>query len=96
MVGYTVRLRQDVSDHGLQAIVGITVQPRAGRDVLKKLTRMPELRQLSSVSGEFDYVAVLRTESAVRLDELLDEIGNVEGVVKTTSSVVLAKKIDRT
>jgi DNA-binding Lrp family transcriptional regulator len=96
VVGYTVRLRQDVSDHGLQAIVGITVQPRAGRDVLKKLTRMPELRQLSSVSGEFDYVAVLRTESAVRLDELLDEIGNVEGVVKTTSSVVLAKKIDRT
>jgi len=96
VVGYSVRLRQDVTDQGLQAFVGITVEPRAGRDVLRHLTRMPEVRQLNSVSGEFDYVALLAAESAVRLDSLLDEIGNVQGVVKTTTSVVLSRKIDRT
>jgi DNA-binding Lrp family transcriptional regulator len=96
VVSYTVRLRQDVTDQGLQAFVGITVEPRAGRDVLRHLTRMPEVRQLNSVSGEFDYVALLAAESAVRLDTLLDEIGNVQGVVKTTTSVVLSRKIDRT
>jgi DNA-binding Lrp family transcriptional regulator len=96
VVGYTVRLRQDVIDRGLQAIVGITVRPRSGREVVRQLSRMPELRQLSTVSGEFDFVAQIRAESAVRLDALLDEIGDVEGVLKTTTSVVLARKIDRT
>ncbi len=96
VLGYTVRLREDEGDRGLQAIVGITVRPRSGRDVVRQLSRMPELRQLSTVSGEFDFVAQLRAESAARLDALLDEIGDVEGVLKTTTSVVLARKIDRT
>ena len=56
---------------------------------------MPELRQLCSVSGEFDYLALLRAESTTRLDALLDEIGAFEGVLKTTTSVVLARRIDR-
>ena len=94
IVGYTVRLAQPAS-HGLQAFVGITVSPKSGRDVVKQLTRMPELRQLSSVSGEFDYIALLHADSASRLDELLDDIGNVDGVTRTTTSIVLARRVDR-
>ena len=95
IVGYTAKLGSEAQDRGVQAFVGITVQPRAGREVVKKLTSFPELRQLASVSGEFDYMAVLRAESTMRLDALLDEIGEIEGVIKTTSSVVLALRVDR-
>lgn len=95
IVGYTVRLGQDVADRALQAYVGITVQPKAGRDVVRRLERMPELRLLSAVSGEFDYIALLRAESAARLDALLDEIGEIDGVSRTTTSIVLARRIDR-
>jgi hypothetical protein len=31
----------------------------------------------------------------MRLDALLDEIGELEGVLRTTSSVVLAIRVDR-
>ena len=31
----------------------------------------------------------------MRLDALLDEIGEIDGVIKTTSSVVLALRVDR-
>ena len=96
IVGYTVRLGLEAAERGVQAHVGITVQPKAARDVVKKLSRLPELRQLSSVSGEFDYVALLRAESTTRLDALLDEIGEIDGVSKTTTSVVLALRVDRT
>lgn len=96
IAGYTVRLGQDVRDQGLQAFVGVTVQPKAGRDVVRQLSRMPEVRQLCAVSGEFDYVVLLRAESALRMNMLLDEIGNFDGVVKTTTSVALEWKIDRT
>lgn len=96
IAGYTVRLGQDLRDLGLQAFVGITVSPKAGRDVVRKLERMPEVRQLCAVSGEFDYVVLLRAESALRMNTLLDEMGNFDGVVKTTTSVALEWKIDRT
>ena len=95
IVGYTARLGSDAADRGVQAFVGITVQPKAGREVVKRLSGFPELRQLASVSGEFDYMAQLRAESTMRLDALLDEIGDIEGVIKTTSSVVLALRVDR-
>jgi hypothetical protein len=48
------------------------------------------------VSGEFDYVVLLRAETALRMNTLLDEMGNFEGVEKTTTSVALEWKIDRT
>lgn len=96
IVGYTVRLGSQVTERGVQAYVGITVQPRAGRDVVQRLSRLPELRQLASVSGEFDYMALLRADSTARLDALLDEIGEIEGVLKTNTSVLLALRVDRT
>ena len=79
----------------MQAFVGLSISPKAAKEVIRRLTRLPELRQLSSVSGEFDYLALLRAESTARLDALLDEIGAFAGVLKTTTSVVLARRIDR-
>ncbi len=95
IVGYTVRLAQTEGDASVEAYVGITVAPRAAPLVTQRLGSFPELRQLCSVSGEFDYLALLRAESTARLDHLLDEIGAIEGVLKTTTSVVLARRIDR-
>jgi hypothetical protein len=50
---------------------------------------------LCAVSGEFDYVAWLRADSPERLNDLLDQIGGMEGVERTTTSIILARKIDR-
>jgi DNA-binding Lrp family transcriptional regulator len=95
IVGYTVRLAADAEDAGVQAYVGITVSPRASRTVQLRLQALPELRQLCSVSGEFDFLALLRAPGTARLDALLDEIGQIEGVTRTHTSVVLAVRIDR-
>lgn len=95
IVGFTVRLASDQAEHGVEAYVGITTSAKSGRDVTLRLAALPELRQLCSVSGEFDYLALLRADSPARLDALLDEIGAIEGVTKTTTSVVLARRIDR-
>ncbi|MHA6198604.1 Lrp/AsnC family transcriptional regulator [Pseudomonas wadenswilerensis] len=93
--GYGVRLGQRVIDGGLQAYVGITVQPRSGREVVRRLSAMGQVQQLCAVSGEFDYVAWLRSESPEQLDQLLDQIGSLEGVEKTTTSIILSSKVDR-
>ena len=96
IVGYTVRLSPGEADRTVQAYVGIVTDPKKVRSVTQRLARLPELSQLSSVSGEFDYIALLRADSTARLDTLLDEIGQIDGVSRTTTSVVLALRIDRT
>jgi DNA-binding Lrp family transcriptional regulator len=93
--GYGVRLGQRLIDGGLQAYVGIKVQPRSGKDVVRRLSAMGQVQQLCTVSGEFDYVAWLRSDSPEQLDQLLDQIGSIEGVEKTTTSIILSSKVDR-
>lgn len=95
IAGYSIRLGKEVDANVLNAYVGIKIHQKAGRDVQRHLARMPELQVLCAVSGEFDLVAWLRANSPERLDELLDKITDIEGVEKTTTSIVLARKIDR-
>ena len=89
ITGYGVRLGQRVVDGGLQAHLGDPLE------VLRRLGAMAQVQQLCAVSGEFDYVAWLRTDSPEQLDQLLDQIGSVDGVEKTTTSIILSSKIDR-
>ena len=95
ITGYGVRLGQRVMGGGLQAYVGIKVQPRSGKDVVKRLGAMGQVQQLCAVSGEFDYVAWLQTDSPEQLDQLLDQIGSLDGVEKTTTSIILSSKVER-
>ena len=95
IVGYTVRLAATEGEQGVQAFVSLSVSPKAARAVIERLSLLPELRQLAAVSGEFDYLAVLRAPSTQRLDALLDEIGQIDGVSRTTTSVLLAMRGDR-
>jgi DNA-binding Lrp family transcriptional regulator len=95
IVGYTVRLAATEGVRGVMASVNLAVSPKAARKVIERLSLLPELRQLAAVSGEFDYLAVLRAPSTQRLDALLDEIGEIDGVLRTTTSVLLAVKVDR-
>jgi DNA-binding Lrp family transcriptional regulator len=95
IVGYTVRLRATEGTEGIQAFVSLSVSPKAAKQVIERLSLLPEMRQLAAVSGEFDYLAVLRAPSTQRLDALLDEIGGIDGVLRTTTSVLLAMRIDR-
>lgn len=95
IVGYTVRLAATEGDQGVQAFVNLSVSPKAAHAVIERLSLLPELRQLAAVSGEFDYLAVLRAPSTQRLDALLDEIGQIDGVARTTTSVLLAMRVDR-
>lgn len=95
ITGYTVRLAATEGESGVQAFVNLAVSPKSAKAVIERLSLLPELRQLAAVSGEFDYLAVLRAPNTQRLDALLDEIGEIDGVLRTTTSVLLAMRIDR-
>lgn len=95
IAGYGVRLGSQMEDNAILAFCGLSVQPKAAPAVVKALQRLPEVEELNSVSGPVDYMAVIRCDTHARLDKLLDEIGMLDGVNHTTTSIVLARKIDR-
>jgi len=95
IAGYGVRLGRQMEDNSILAFCGLSVQPKAAPTIVRALQRLPEVEELNSVSGPVDYMAVIRCDSHARLDKLLDEIGMLDGVNHTQTSIVLARKIDR-
>jgi DNA-binding Lrp family transcriptional regulator len=63
--------------------------------VVDALRGMPEVRALHSVSGPFDLVAMGVVPTAAEMDELTDRIGAIDGVERTTSSIILSAKFER-
>ncbi len=93
--GYTVRVRDDFERGHIRAHIMITVHPKQMTTVVAALRAMPELRLLHSVSGAYDLIAVGVVPSVDAMDQLTDRIGAMEGVERTTSSIVLSTKFER-
>ncbi len=59
------------------------------REVAPRLRAMPEVLELHSVAGEYDFLAKIRTTHPRRLEDVLYEIKAIDGVARTVSTVVL-------
>ncbi|AWV06761.1 Lrp/AsnC family transcriptional regulator [Marilutibacter maris] len=95
IAGYTVRVHDQAEIGHIRAHIMITVLPKQMPAVVETLRAMPELRSLHSVSGPFDLVALGVAPSVGEMDELTDRIGAIDGVERTTSSIILSAKFDR-
>ena len=93
--GYGVRLGRAVETASVRAYCSISVRANTSLGVMATLKRWPEIEEVCAVSGAFDYLILLRCDDTKALDTMLDRIGQIEGVNKTQTSVVLSRKIDR-
>jgi DNA-binding Lrp family transcriptional regulator len=95
IAGYTVTVPPEIESALVRAHVLITLAPRQGAAIEVALRRIPEVRVLHSVSGPFDLIAVVAAASIGELDVLIDRIGSLDGVERTTSAIVLSTRIQR-
>jgi DNA-binding Lrp family transcriptional regulator len=93
--GYTVRVNDAAERDYIRAHIMITVLPKQMATVVQVLHGMPEVRVLHSVSGAFDLVAMGVVPTVAEMDELTDRIGAIDGVERTTSSIILSAKFER-
>ncbi len=93
--GYTVRLSSGFLKSQVRALVMIKSPPANRSRIEKALAEIPQLTSLYSISGVFDLSAMISAGSVEELDDVIDEIGRIEGVVDTMSSIILSSKIDR-
>jgi DNA-binding Lrp family transcriptional regulator len=95
IAGYGVRMNQELYQPAVRAYVGLSVEARKAATFVKLLQKMPEVETLCAVSGPVDYMLTLRCQSTAELDRLLDQIGGIDGVRQTSTSIILTKRIDR-
>lgn len=95
IAGYTVRVSDEAERGHIRAYIMITVLPKQMAAVVEALHAMPEVRSLHSVSGPFDLVAMGVVPTVAEMDQLTDRIGALDGVERTTSSIVLSAKFER-
>ena len=95
IAGYTLKLAEGHDRGQINAYVMMTVLPRRANDVAAAARGIAAVRRLQAVSGPFDLVAMITARSVPEIDAAIDALGALPGVERTTSSIVLASKIER-
>lgn len=95
VAGYTVRLGNAFAASRVRAHMMIKTLPRFHREVEQALAALPQVQAIHAISGEYDIIAMLETENSAQLNELIDDVGLLDGVERTTTSVILDTKIER-
>jgi DNA-binding Lrp family transcriptional regulator len=95
IAAYTIRYDDTFAGRQLNAHVMIEVNPKQSQKIVDSLSRMPAVMNVQTVSGIYDLVTTVQTVTTQEMDRVLDDIGDLPGVDKTTSSIVLATKFER-
>jgi DNA-binding Lrp family transcriptional regulator len=95
IAGYSLKLSREIESGGMRALMTLSVEPRRQVEVARLLSRFSQIETLHSVSGKFDLVAQVRTNTSEDMDRLTDEIGVIPGILRTETAVILSTKLDR-
>lgn len=79
----------------LSAIVLIELDVRQQSSIVSALRKRAEVVSCHTLNGQFDLFVTIRCKTPVDLDEVIDWIAELDGVRRTTSSVLLARKFER-
>lgn len=90
VVGYTVRLRPQVEEQRIRALMTVAVEGNKAEAVLKALRGDPAVAALHSTNGRWDIVAELRADGLEAFDRVLAGIRRIEGISSTETSLLLS------
>lgn len=93
--GYTVKVNPHYEQQRVSAYIMISAVPKKTIEVVRELTKQPQLDMLCSISGRYDLIAQVTEETTEALDKIIDLIAALDGVEKTLSHIVLSSKVSR-
>jgi DNA-binding Lrp family transcriptional regulator len=90
VVGYTVRLKPDVQEQQIRALMTIAADGNQVDAVIRTLRGDPAVASLHSTNGRWDLVADLRADSLASFDRVLARVSRTPGVTSTETSLLLS------
>lgn len=96
IVKFTVEVDESLLGIGVRATVGINRDPKAKAHLHKAILAIPEVVDMTEVTGRFDMLVTLRAPSLEELHGIVTgKIGNIAGVQNTETFVELQKRSRR-
>jgi DNA-binding Lrp family transcriptional regulator len=75
---------------GAEAIALLSVSPSfPTQEVSKRIQQIPNVETVYEVTGEYDIVAVISGINVVEVNDCVEKIRRVEGIMKTNTMIVL-------
>ncbi|MCH7869470.1 MAG: Lrp/AsnC family transcriptional regulator [Myxococcales bacterium] len=93
--GFTVKLNPDWNRSHVTTFIELVIEPKSATQIMATIERMPSVKALWSISGRFDLLAEATAPTTEDINELLVDLGNIEGVTRTESHVALSTKFER-
>ena len=93
--GFTVKLNPDWNRSHVTTFIELVIEPKSATQIMATIERMPSVKALWSISGRFDLLAEATAPTTEDINDLLVDLGNIEGVTRTESHVALSTKFER-
>jgi len=95
ITGYSVEFGSAYIEGLVSAHVSIKVRQKLTTQTTIALKHIDQISALYAISGEYDMIAIVEAQSLEQLNHILDDIGNLDGVERTNSAVILETKFKR-
>ena len=89
---FTVIINDEALGLNVKALTGINMDSKLRDNVLTELFKIPEVREVSEVTGRFDVLVTINARSLDEMHQLISEkVGRIEGVQKTETFIEMRK-----
>ena len=89
---FTIVINDEALGFSVKALTGINMDSKLRDNVLNELFKIPEVREVSEVTGRFDVLVTMNARSLDEMHQLISEkIGHVKGVQKTETFIEMRK-----
>ncbi len=95
IAGYTLKLGDAAREGRLRATVLLTIEQRAQAAILTRLKQVPEVERAVTTSGRYDLLLQIGAPNTLVLDQVLDQIEAMTGVMTSESLIHLTTRLDR-
>lgn len=93
--GYRLELDDKTDSHFIRAFVTVSVEPQKTSLIVAELKTFHNITSIHTVSGKFDLLVEVATKNTEIMDKILDRLGEIPGVKRTESSIVLSTRLNR-
>lgn len=93
--GYSVDYGSEYLESLVCAHISIKVRQKLTAKTNQQLQKISYISALYAINGEYDMLAVIEARSLQQLSQIIDDIGQFEGVERTNSSIILETKFRR-
>jgi len=90
ILGFTVRVRPDVDERLIRALMTIQLAGQTTTAVIARLRGIPEIRALHTTNGTWDLIAEIGVDTLPDLDRVLGTIRGIDGIRSSETSILLS------